>query len=203
MHRLLTEHPVYQRALEEVARIRGAQALHRQRTEQAEREYREAQAAYQRDAVAALREGREAPERPVPPEVDVALIQQLAQDVIEAPAIVREAERGLAPELLPRLEERAFEVEETVRELADTMRGLAREAGELRVTAAAHRAAADLPPLVNPGAVDVAGLVDLVLHGHRLLDAEPASWSETATWDLTAPRGSHKIASFSPLAGRR
>ncbi len=173
MHRILTEHAVYQRAVEQVARIRGAQLRHQQQLAKAEQEYQAAAAAYQREAVEALREGREAPER------------------------------RLAPELLPKLEARAFEVEETIREFADTMRGLAREASELRVTAAAHRAAAELPPLVNQGAVDVAGLFDLVTRGDRLLEAESPSYSEVGAWDPDAPRGSQPVLSFNTLGGRR
>lgn len=203
MHKLLTEHPVYKQAVEQVARIKGAQVRHQLQTAKAEQEYRAAAAAYQREAVEGLREGREAPERPVPPEVDPVLVQQLAQDSIEAPAILRDAERVLAPSLLPLMEERALEVEETIREFADTMRGLAREASELRVTTAAHRAAADLPPLVNQGVVDVAGLFDLVTRGHHLLAAESALGG-AGSWDLDAPRGSHNVFSFSTtLAGRR
>ena len=202
MHKLLTEHPAYRRAVDEVARIRGAQTRHQQQTAKAEQDYRDAAATYQREAVEALREGREATgERPSAPEVDPALIQQLAQDSIEAPAIVRDAERRLAPELLPQMEARAFELEETIRQAADSLRGLAREASELRVTVAAQRAAAELPPLRSEGAVDVARLVDLVLRGDRLLEAE--SYGEVGSWDPDAPRGSHPVTSFSRLAGRR
>ena len=204
MHRLLTDHPVYQRAVEQVARIKGAQFRHQTQLAKAEQDYRAASAAYQEAAVEALRQGREAPERPTPPEVDAALIQVLAQDSIEAPAIIRDAERRLAPELLPQLEARAFEVEETIREYADSMRGLAREASELRVTTAAHRAAAELPPLLDQGAVDVATLFDLVTRGDKLLAAEPALWNEAASWDPDAPRGTQPILSFaSRLSGRR
>lgn len=203
MHRLLTEHPAYKQAIDEVTRIRAAQTRHREATERAERDYRAAAAEYQRQAVEALREGREAPEPPTPPLVDVALVQQLAQDSIEAPAILRQAERDLAPAVLPQLEERALEIEESIRQAVDTMRGLAREASELRVTAEAQRAAAELPPLVDPGAVDVPALVDLVVHGHRLLEARPANWDDIGGWDMNAPRGSQAVVRFDRLAGRR
>jgi len=205
MHKLLTEHPAYKQAVEQVARIKGAQTRHQQQTAKAEEDYRAAAAAYQQAAVEALREGREAPERPTPPEVDPALIQQLAQDTIEAPAILRDAERKLAPSLLPLMEARAFEVEETIRQAADTMRGLAREASELRVTVAAQRAAAELPQLRDQGVVDVARLVDLVLRGDRLLAAEsPTSVTRDAgAWDLGARRGSQSVISFATLGGRR
>lgn len=206
MHGILTEHAVYRRAVDEVARVKGAQRRHQEQVAKAEHEYREAAAAYQQAAVEALREGRDAPtDRPTPPEVDSTLILQLAQDTLDAPSILRDAERRLAPELLPQMEARAFEVEETIRQAADTMRGLAREASELRVTVAAQRAAAELPPLLDQGAVDVARLVDLVLRGDRLLAAEsPTSASrDVGSWDWDGARGSHPISSFSPLAGRR
>lgn len=203
MHRLLTDHPVYKQAVEQVARIKGAQLRHQQQLAKAEEEYRAASAVYQREAVEALRDGREAPERPTPLEVDLELVRQLAEDSIEAPAVIRQAERQLAPELLPQMEARAFELEETIREFADTMRGLAREASQLRVTVAAQRAAADLPPLVNDGAVDVAGLVDLVVRGDRLLEARSPSYSDVGSWDPVAPRGSHPAFSFTTLGGRR
>jgi len=196
----LSEHPVYKRAVEEVARIRGAQARHQQQTARAEAKYREAAADYQRQAVEALRAGREAPERPTPPEVDPALVQQLAQDTIQSSDILRDAVRRLAPELLPLMEARALEVEETIRQAADTMHALAREASELRVTAAAHRAAAELPQLVNEGVVDVAGLFDLVTRGDRLLAAESPSYSDVGSLHWDAPRGSHP---FATLRGRR
>lgn len=205
MHRILTEHPAYKQAVEQVARIKGAQFRHQQQLAKAEQEHRAAAAEYQREAIEALRDGREAPERPTPPEVDPALIQQLAQDTIEAPAIVRDAERRLAPELLPLLEARAFELEETIRQAADSLRGLAREASELRVTTAAHRAAAELPQLVDQGAVDVARLFYLVTRGDPLLAAESATsatW-DAGSWDPDAPRGSHRFASFGTLGGRR
>ena len=128
-------------------------------------------------------------------------MQQLAQDSVEAPAVLRDAERRLAPELLPLMEARAFELEETIRQAADSLRGLAREASELRVTVAAQRAAAELPPLKSEGAVDVARLFDLVLRGDRLLAAE--SYSEVGSLDWDAPRGSHPVISFDRLAGRR
>lgn len=205
MHPILTDHPVYRQAVDEVARIKAAQARHRQQVDQAEKDYRAASAEYQRAAVEALREGLPAPQRPTPPEVDVALTQQLAQDTIESSSILREAERQLAPSLLPQMERRALELEETVKEFADTMRGLAREASELRVTVAAHRAAAGLPPLVNQGVVDVAALFALVVHGDRLLAAESPRTANGAEFDPHAPRGSQDatIHSFASLAGRR
>ena len=205
MHRVLTENPVYKEAVEQVARIKGAQRRHQEQTAKAETAYRAAAAAYHQEAVEALREGREAPERPTPPEVDAALVQQLTQDCIECPALIREAERKLAAALLPQMEARAFEVEETVREFADQMRGLAREASELRVTVAAQRSAAGLTPLVNQGVVDVAALLDCVLRGDRLLTAEsPISATRDAgAFDLSAPRGSAQVISFASLGGRR
>jgi hypothetical protein len=200
MHKLLTEHPRYKKALAEVAGIKQAEARHQQKTRKAEQDYQRARDEYEQKAVEALREGRDAPPRPTPPEVDPALVQRLAIDAIKSDDLLRAAERDLAPALLPKLDARAFEIEEAIRQAADTMKAMAREASALRVTAGALRAAAEFPPLSDPGAVDVARLFDLVVHGDHLL--APQTDDDVAGFDWSVQR--REEATFGPsLGGRR
>lgn len=207
MHRLLTEHPKYREALRRAEKVRTANARFQARTTQEEQEFRLARTRYEAEAKAALERNDPLPERPVAPEVDAALAQQLASDAVDAPRFEHEARAELCDEVLPRLEARAAEVEATFADALGVLGPLAREASELRVTAAQLRAAAGLPPLREQGAVGVAAMFVLVEHGDRLLQAgssAPAG-GDAAALDVTAPRGSHQPRSLSNfrLAGRR
>ncbi len=169
MHRLLEDHPRFKRAAEEAENVRRENARFQAQTAQAEAESRQARLEY--EAEWALERDDPVPPRPVSPEVDVALAQQLQAQATDAPRFEREACAELAEEVLPQLERRAGELEETVREAVDSLQTLVREACELRVTAAQLRPASG-KSLADQGAVDVVALFDLVVHGHRLLEAE-------------------------------
>lgn len=207
MHEILTNHPEYQAALAAGRKVRARSSRLASVTAKRRAEHQAALLRYHDAVREALDSGSTPPDPPTAPVEDPELARTLAQEAVLADRPEQAIYTALAPELLPLLERRAAELEQTAREAADILAATAAESSRLRATGERLRRSSGRLGLLDSGPVDPAGLLRLVADGRGLLDsADPrpsASDAAGHSFATASPSQPARLFRDMRLEGRR